>query len=174
MGLNYSEAYGKEIFLACSAEYNEGELYLTEDIYDLDFHILSRPSPIVKTTIVLHGIITSAEYLPINIEGHDVYVICADVWFKSGFVVKTAVKTIEDFANELESIIEAKQWFSTNTGNDSITIDALHLFFGYQIPVQSPMDIDRIDDQQLYENVKLFESSEDVAIALLANKYKQK
>lgn len=139
------EHTGKEIFIAgYDGDVEVGELAMFDSISDLNDY-LSNMSPVSETNLtIIHGILTSAEYIPENI-GHGVYVIAVDPEDDvNGCIYEFTSKDPDALASLIEETLSAHH----NELGD-LSIDNVFILYGYEMSTCYAVNEEEVDEAEL-------------------------
>lgn len=143
------ESEGKNVFITGTDGMSDtGDITIYEEFEDLNEH-LKLLSPVSETAIItLHGIITSAEYIPAEI-GRHVYIIVQDPEDKEmGCIFETECNGDVDALSGLVSSIIITEIDTPYTG---LTIDNISIVYGYELNLGYSVHEDEIDEEALEE-----------------------
>lgn len=125
-----------------------GDITIYEEFEDLNEH-LKLTNPISETDIiVLHGIITSAKYIPADI-GRYVYIIVQDPEDGgSGCIYETECNgDVDALSMFISDIVTAP----SNVPYINLTIDNIFIVYGYGLNLGYSIHEDEIDEEALEE-----------------------
>ena len=149
---------GEEVFLIC-AEGTDAKGYVTEcaDADDAKEHLLSLNPETDSDTVVLYGLVTSAEVLPPSLGDNNVFII-----IREGLNPSTAEvhafdgKSISGLAADIETYVSEGSLL-----NSIITIDDIQIMYGFSLELCLAIDDDAIAESSV-EDIKasIMESEE--------------
>jgi hypothetical protein len=145
MGLTFTEAFGREVFMVCGSGETEEELFLTDDWDDLQAHLRNLSISLDEPPKVLHGYVSSAEFIPANPPLKNIHVIYSEDNFKTGYVIEPGTDDVDSLAQEIESVITAS--VSSGMLGHAPTIDDVYIFYGYELQVVFSVNDDLVDDE---------------------------
>lgn len=146
-GLTFKEALKEdEIFLVSNAEDEDaGPIYMFDSVDDLEQHLSSLTPSIDACVRVLHGVLTTAEYLPPDFRGKTSFVVCVDPDDATNTsVVESGAAAASELAEEIESYLSSG--FALPTLPD---IDDIFILYGYEVSTCLSINLDEIDDEAL-------------------------
>lgn len=167
--LTFAEALLEEdIFLLASDEDEEiGPIHMFNNIDDVEAH-LARLNPIIDSNMrLLHGVLTSAEFLPSSFHGKSAYVVCTDPDESSdAMVIESGALGPKELADELEQFLNGGGGVFATIPD----IDDIFIFYGYEISTCLAPVLEDMDDEAI-ETCKLI-AEEATAIMERAKKEK--
>jgi len=158
------EHIGQEIFVAgYDGDQEVGELAMFDSVCDLNEH-LSNMNPVSETNLtVVHGILTSAEYIPEG-PGRGVYVIVVDPLDKdNGCIYEFTNGDPDDLADLIEgSILKNK-----HSELGSLTIDNIFILYGYEVSMCYAVNEDEVDDEIIETSQKIADGANEMREKIL-------
>lgn len=144
MSTNLNDYEGKSVFvIGVDALQDAGELAVYESFTELNEHLKMLSPSSDPDILVLHGVLTSASYIPGEI-GRHIYVLVQDPADKeAGCIYETECH--KDI-NLLSSVVS-----DTIAGNDcpcdNVTIDDVFILYGYELNTGYSAPEDEIDEE---------------------------
>lgn len=151
---------GKEVFIVVDGEDEEdSDINVLENIEDLTTHLMSLNIIIDSDTRVIHGILTSGEFLPSNLHKKSAYIICLNPNNdSSGFVSESGCADSSELAQEIETLVF--HGFPA-TGMD-ISMDNIYILYGYQLETYISINMEEIDSEAIDTCKKISDEVESV------------
>ncbi len=146
--LTYDEAVNEEqIFLVTGEEdSDEGPTTFYNSMDEVEDHLKNIHVSLDSGAKVLHGILTTAQYLPTSFRGRTAFVVIRNPEdpFLSA-VIESGASTPEELAEEIESFL-----LGGNVGITIPEIEDIYIFYGYELTVCLAVDWDDLDDESLH------------------------
>jgi hypothetical protein len=153
--LKEKEHLGREIFVAgYDGDLESGELGMFDSISDLN-NFLSSMSPVSETNLtVLHGILTSAEYIPEDI-GAGAHVVVVDPRDEDNGCV------YEFIGSDADGLVKIIEELMSETHKDlgDLTIDNIFILYGYEMSMCYAVNEEEVDEQAIEDSQKIAESA---------------
>lgn len=144
MSTNLNDYEGKSVFVVgTDALKDTGELAVYESFTDLNEHLKMLSPSSEPDILVLHGVLTSANYIPGEI-GRHIYVLVQDPQDReAGCIYETECSRDINLLSEVIS--------DTVAGNDcpcdNVTIDNVFILYGYELNTGYSVHEDEIDEE---------------------------
>lgn len=150
---------GKEVFVVANdGDVDVGDIGIFETLKDLNEH-LSYLNPIAEDNVtVVHGIITSAEYIPDDI-GDGAYVLAVDSEDPEvGAIFEISDADPGQIADLVETLVGGDNGGSIySAANDlsGTSIDHVFIIYGYEMTLSFNVNEDEVDEHILEECRKI-------------------
>jgi hypothetical protein len=144
---------GREVYIAgLDGDLDTGELGCFDSLSELNDHLSSLNPVSDDNIIVVHGVLTQAEYIPPNI-GRSAFIVIADPKDSAG----GAIINIEDCnMGNLVSNIE-NLFGDSDTPFEGLEIDNVFILYGYELNLGFCVREDQVDE-------RIFDECEEVAM----------
>lgn len=155
---------GSEIFIAgYDGDQEVGELFMCDSLSDLNDH-LSIMNPISEANLtVVHGILTSAEYIPEDI-GRGVYVIVVDPNDDgSGCIFEFTSANPDGLAELIEENL-SEPHCELSSG---LTIDNIFILYGYEANMCYAVSEDEVDEGVIETSQKIADAANEMEEKIL-------
>lgn len=127
---------------------NTGDIEICESFQELNDYLCTLNTVIETDILVLHGVITSAKYIPAEIGKH-VYIIVQDPEDKAcGCIYETDYPDSDDLVALITGLVKA--------GDDHykmVDIDDIFVLYGYELNTGYVVDAEELDEE-VYEECK--------------------
>jgi hypothetical protein len=140
---------GKEVFVVgTDGDVETGDIDVFDTVEELNEH-LSRLNPIAESNItVIHGILTSAEYIPDDI-GHGAFVIALDPGDPdTGAIFEVMETDPSKLADIVEDLVTNEGGSIYTAANElgTVTIEDVFIIYGYELTLGYSVSEDEVDE----------------------------
>lgn len=143
--LTYIEAMAEdEVFVVTGDEdLDDSPTYIFGNLDDVEDYLKTLQASMDANTRVLHGVLTSAEYLPTDFRNRTVFVVIRSPEdAMSAVVVESGASAPAELAEEIEVLVQ--------TGHHMATIpdiDDVYIFYGYELTIRLTVNWDDVDEE---------------------------
>lgn len=161
-----SQLDGQEIFVAGPEEDEvKGDLQVFTEFEELQKHLLSKGPGIESEIRILHGIVTSANALPedVNFRGVDTYILVDDdINVDRGLIITFDDTETADLAGIIEDLVASGGTIQGLSGQD---IDNIRILYGYELTLGLSVDPDDIDSNKIQKGMTILDESKQLSTA---------
>lgn len=141
----------EQIYLVgMNGDLDAGEVFIYDDFNDLNQHLAAAMPDLEPDLMVVHGIITSALYLPPD-PGRFVYILVQDPEDAMyGAIYEVEGDDVDSLSKKIEEIIDGKEYYYKN-----VSIDNIFVVYGYQMNLGYVVLPEEIEERNLQECMEI-------------------